>query len=715
MTYPFVFRMHDSLALHNTDTYKALWQNWWLREALVYGYDINFAESVYYPQGLDLSLDARRWTTFPFWTFLYTVVGEPLAYNAVAMIGVLFKAYGMYLLGNMLFRRRIPAWVMGAFYAFAAPALVIALRQPNTGATEWIPWFMLALIDGLDRVRGEQSMRGASIVMVVAGLLFVANIYMNLKIGIFALLIGGGYIVWQMIAGNLWARQRLWIALAVFGLTAAATSSPLLIRTLRSDLYGFAVERPVITEWWGNVDLLNYIIADRDWPVNFRQSIASFSGDQLEIGCLCAGISHVGIVAIVFAVMGAVYVLRFRRVEAIWIILSILAFLLSLGVVFYVNGEPLDIYWTPYRLLQDNFFFRALWHPFRMIMVLLFPFSILVGYGLHARLRTVRLDRKECIALIVSVAMLLYGTSLFPLGMRRSPRPGYLSALETLPEGAVIDLPMGRHNSKYYMSLQRFHGRPMVEGMLPRTPPDAYDYIKANPLLWRLYNSSSGEPLGGAEFRLAVDSLKSDGFQYLILHVRVPQAYTRTAHLPDRIADDFIAWPPVYQDEEARIYDLWHDDEPLPVLGTGGFARLPEDVGSSFSIDDKYTVHSWSLLDSVDARPCQALTVESWWSVDETDAVPHSLLLILADSDGDGQLALVDKAPADRFTTEWHAGVYYRDRSAITIPCAIADGSYPLLLGMKESMSGKSLSFYDANGNPSGPHYYLTTLNVDGD
>ena len=97
MTYPFVFRMHDSLALRNSDTHKALWQNWWLREALVHGYDINFAQSVFYPQGLDLSLDARRWTTFPLWTALYTLVGEPLAQNLVVMIGVLFKAYGMYL------------------------------------------------------------------------------------------------------------------------------------------------------------------------------------------------------------------------------------------------------------------------------------------------------------------------------------------------------------------------------------------------------------------------------------------------------------------------------------------------------------------------------------------------------------------------------------------------------------------------------------------
>ena len=81
----------------------------------------------------NLSLDPRRWTTFPIWTILYTVFGDPLAYNLVAMSGVLFKAYGMYLFCVMLFRQRIPAWVAGAFYAFAAPAHVNCVKTAEYG------------------------------------------------------------------------------------------------------------------------------------------------------------------------------------------------------------------------------------------------------------------------------------------------------------------------------------------------------------------------------------------------------------------------------------------------------------------------------------------------------------------------------------------------------------------------------------------------------
>ena len=39
----------------------------------------------------------------------------------------------------------------------------------------------------------------------------------------------------------------------------------------------------------------------------------------------------------------------------------------------------------------------------------------------------------------MSVLMLLYGTSAFPIPIRFSPKPAYLSVLEGLPAGAVID------------------------------------------------------------------------------------------------------------------------------------------------------------------------------------------------------------------------------------------------------------------------------------
>ena len=496
----------------------------------------------------------------------------------------------------------------------------------------------------------------------------------------------------------------------VFALTAGLTSAPLLIRVLRSNLYGFAIDRPVAVGASASSDLLNFFKAQHDRPIDYRQVIASFSGDQLEISCLCRGISHVGLVGAVFAMMGAVYILRFQRKEAIWIVLAGLSFLLSLGVVIYVNGTPMDMYWTPYRLLQDNFFFRALWHPFRMVVVLLFPFSVLVGYGLHSRMRTIQLDRRNSILVATSVIVLLYGTSIFPIAMNFSPRPSYLSALDSLPEGTVIDLPMGRHPSKYYMSMQRFHSRPIVEGMLPRTPPDAYDYISANPVLAFLRAKSTNYSVanvGEDVWRAALDDLQEDGFRYLILHREVPVEATRSIWLPDKFREDIIFPSPVYQDENESIYDITLWERPYSRFGLGSYTELPESINLNISVGDEFKFVFWSLLSSHDVQPCQTVKVLSWWEVSQPGLKPYTLSTILADADGDVQIAIANKR-----ASFWQTDVYNKDESKLRIPCETASGKYPIIIVMNESDTENALGFRYPNGELIGDHYYLTTLTV---
>ena len=413
-----------------------------------------------------------------------------------------------------------------------------------------------------------------------------------------------------------------------------------------------------------------------------------------------------------FAIMGAVYILRFQRKEAIWVVLTVLSLLLSLGVVFYVNDRSLDIFWTPYRLLQDNFFFRALWHPFRMIVVLLFPFSMLVGYGLHSRLRTVKLDRRGSVLLTISVITLLYGTSISPISMSAAPRPAYLSVLEKLPEGAVIDVPMGRHPSKYYMSLQRFHGRPIVEGMLPRTPPYAYNYIKSNILLNILRTGKFPEELSEENWRAALDALQRDGFRYLILHRAVPSSNSNVKLLPGWINETFIFPPAIHKDDNISVYDITQWDGPFPFSRSGGYTGFPEGVDLNIAAGDNFRLHTWSLLDSHQVTPCQSVTVESWWQSTRWDPTSHLLTLILSEEDGNGQVAISYQRPAGKRTSEWTSGIFYRDQVTLDIPCTISSGSYVLLLGMRDGVTHEQLQLRSSDGSTIGSLYYLTTLHV---
>ena len=79
-----------------------------------------------------------------------------------------------------------------------------------------------------------------------------------------------------------------------------------------------------------------------------------------------------------------------------------------------------------------------------------------------------------------------------------------------------------------------------------------------------------------------------------------------------------------------------------------------------------------------------------------------------------GQIAISERVPADVFTTDWKRNTFYRDITPLTVPCEIQAGSYNLLLGMKNSLSGEALPLAYPDGNSIGTLYYLTTLNTQG-
>ena len=534
MTWPFMLHMHDTLPINNDDTHTALWQNWWMREALIQGYDINYSQLLFHPNGLDVSLQPRRWTTFPLWTVLYTLIGEPLAFNLVVTLGIIFKAYGMYLVGLLLFKKRLPALVASAYFAFNAYSLRLALESPNSGASEWIPWFMLFLMLAMFRLREGANWRAAAPYMLLAALCFALNLYMSLKLAILAMLLGGSYVILYILPRGLWRRRDLWLALMLFSLTAAVLSAPLLLHTLGSEQFTTSASYPVREEAYQSIDF--------GWQW-FR----------------------LGIMSLIMALLGVAFILRWRRSGLLWLALAVIYNVLSLGISIHIFSEPISLYWTPYRILQDNFFFRTLNYPIRMTGIFVFAWSLLIGYGFCLLWQWLGGKRSGLLLMALLAALTLFDTRIFPIALRQEPRSPYVDTLDELEPGALINVPFGTQPAKYYMSLQRYHGRPIVEGMIARMPVDAYAYIETGsslaPFLQSRAISANPPPeidLTAAEWQLSIDQLITDGFRYLVLHNYVLgnleiRDYERPA---DWVLRLFGGQETVYSDAEVSIFDL---------------------------------------------------------------------------------------------------------------------------------------------------------------
>jgi len=556
MTYPFVFVMHEHLPLNNADTHSAIWQNWWAYTALQNNFDITYTHLMFSPYGIDLTILPPRWLRLAVWMPLFHLFGDPIAYNLTAMFGLLLKAYGMYLFCLWLFKNRIPAWVSGAFFSCGSAMLQVSLTQPMTGSMEWIPFFMLAFAYGIEQTKGKAKLPKIVGLMLLAALLFVFSVYINLKIGIFAMLLGGGYVLLKFFWDKLWMYRSFWIAMVVFGCSAFSVSLPGLLPLLGSDDLNAAIDSEL--EGMG-IDIVNYVKPMQDRPLNYTPSIATLSDEYVRFNNLSSVLDtpYVGIVAVVFALMGVVYATRVDHRVFIWLLLSIAFLVLSFGLRWMWNGMLVDLYWTPIRLLQDNFIVVVLKWMYRWTLLFWFPFSILIGYGLLYRLQNLILSLKQTVLLVISVTMLLHGTSIFPIFTRPFPTPDYLQVLDELPSGSIVNLPLGRQESKYYMIVQTQHVRPMNEGMIARLPQDTYKFHHEVPLLaifrgeMELWEDQASANVG---WRRSMEILRDNGFRYVVLHKRVwTKGFKKTQEWVIKLFKDS---DPIHEDELAFVYDI---------------------------------------------------------------------------------------------------------------------------------------------------------------
>jgi hypothetical protein len=561
MTYPVAFRLGDGLPSNNPDLFSALWQSWWLREVVTHGHNPTYTTYLFYPNGLDLTFQPRRWTALGTWLPLSLLMGDIAAYNLNVLLGLLLSAYATYLLIYNLMGNRIAAWMGGAFYAFYPQHLVDAFGQPNTGSIQWIPVFMLCLLVGLRSAVGRSGQserpitRGLAL-MLAAGVALSLNAYVNLKVGALAALSGGLYVALSALAEGWWREASFWRALGVLTACSLLLTLPLALPYLRPGAeLGWAIEQ---FEPWYGADLLAFVKPAPDWPPFVPQGMAALLG--LPDSGWQTGSFYLGLTSIALVVVGLTDFAKRDRQRVVWLLIALIFWSLSLGVILRVNTVEMAEVWMPYRLVRRNLLFWALRVPHRFTLVFTLPWAVLVGYGTARLWGWLEGRRRLAVVLIVCLGgLMLYELSQIPIGIKPLNVSSFYQTLRIDDEpDAIIDLPMGRGDSKRYMYLQTIHRRPIVQGMSARMPEGAYDYINANPLLsdWKAFQP----PACDYDIRQAIGDLQADGFRYVILHygdaIWSYAPWWQRPAMRDSLLAYFTAVEPVYRDEIIVVYDL---------------------------------------------------------------------------------------------------------------------------------------------------------------
>ena len=244
-----------------------------------------------------------------------------------------------------------------------------------------------------------------------------------------------------------------------------------------------------------------------------------------------------------------------------WLLLCVLFLIMRLGSHLHINGVDFpDILLPKYYLNQLlPIIFAPFWEADHLMMGALLPLAILTCYGLVAlQMRFASAAKPGLILALVAVVALEYHIPvrtdrIFPAGDGTLSRERF-AFLDWLKgedgELRLINVPMGRKQSKIYNLYQSLSGYPHAEGAVARTPDSAYDYIRANLLLntWHQRQPVSCDFVDREEYLAGLAQLEADGFSHVVFHV----GFLDWA----LVKDSFRAVEPSYTDEYVWIFRL---------------------------------------------------------------------------------------------------------------------------------------------------------------
>ena len=451
MTWPVAARLGTHFAGDDVDVWHNHWATWWTEKALMEGRDLYYTRWMFYPAGVSLAFHSFSHVNTLLALVMQPVVGVLAAENITVLLAYVLSGYGMFCLVRHVTGSAVAGVYGGMVFAFY-PYRMAEMSHPVVVSTQWMPLYVLSVMRLMEGGRWRQG--------VVAAVFFVLTALSSWHLMAFTGFLTVMYVGYV----GVWERERLrgavW-GLVLAGVVAGGLLAPFLMPLIREQMGagGAYVGAPV--EWAIGNDVVGLFVPAAGNPV---------------LGGLGAGVraAYVGLSVLGLSVVGGV--LDWRRAR-LWVIVGLVSVVLTLGPRVRVKGEAVGpvLPWSG----------PVIWlvrHPVRVNVLVGFGVAASGGVGLAALLR--RMQGRWWVVAGGAMGLLLVEYMIVPAPTTRAEVPAYYDWLRAEPgEGAVLELPMGRQPSKYYMYYQTIHNRPMVEGLVSRTPEEAYAFIDQIPIL----------------------------------------------------------------------------------------------------------------------------------------------------------------------------------------------------------------------------------------
>ncbi|MEM7330839.1 MAG: hypothetical protein AAF490_02020 [Chloroflexota bacterium] len=545
MTYPVAFKLNTNwVGFYDADTYVKLWDNWWITNQLASD-TAYFTNVLFYPEGLDLSFHSISWTA-AWMAWFFDIFVDPIsAYNLTILMAVFLTGYGAYLLIFYLIQDQRIAWFGGAIYTFAPYHVTHTGGHPDLTHLMPIPLAALFLIDAYQNRRWQTAVLSAFCITVAA--------YTSFYIMNFAVLTIGVLVLFGMLIDKRWQNKQVWLITAVFSISVLLLLLPRL-RPIFQNLASLteAIELKFAADV-GQSDLRSFITPSHFNPL-FRNSVELIAE---RFGMNNKWPAYLGTLPLLLTFIAISWRKEAKQIWP-WFAMGLMFLFLALGPVLRMNGVVFEGFRLSASYLSWFPPIRAVGRPDFFVLGLLLPLAVCASYGLKRllpRLTGSKIGQTAFVTLLSTFLLFEYWNGFYQGG--ELPVSSFFVQLKEMPEDvAIINLPMGRNQSKPYVYYQTIHEKPILEGLSARTLPESYTYIRENRLLsnWHHQKPFDCSRLPDAVFAQSVSQLHNDGFQYIVVHHdiagNIPEALTAYFPMPHHYQDELVT---VFKTEDLHL------------------------------------------------------------------------------------------------------------------------------------------------------------------
>ena len=534
------------------DALTEIWDTWYGKLFLSGQADRFFTDRIFYPNGVSLVYHPLNLPYIVVVNVLQTIMPISNAFSLAYMLIIFTSTFAAYIYLRWLI---VDKWValLGAFVFGFSPHVLGHPNHPNNALVATLP----LLIYGFHRGMREDRAKW----VIAAGLLTGATSVINIYAYVCAVFSLG--LMACAFATSRWRSRRFW-QLVLYLVAAMAISSlwriyPMLASSQSLD---------AALGWRGGgeirTDLISYFVNHGN---PFAGSVVS---EALQpAGYWLSGTSFLGYLPLVLMAVGLIC-RRTRRRMLPWLALCMVFLVLRLGSFPRVNGIAYYDIKLPKHYLTEVLpsVFRPFYEADNFQIGALLPLAVLTCYGLVA-LKAWRpiAGRAGFIFLLIAVVASEYYIPvrdwIFPKG--QFAFLDWLAEEEHSQAIRLINLPLGRLNSKVYNLYQSLGGYPHAEGAVSRTPDSAFEYISGNTLLqaWHGQQPIHCEMVNQGSYLSGLTQLEEAGFSHIVFH------HHDIIKDWEEIRESFHGIEPAFHNSFTSIYQLRDLRESCPYeLGT---------------------------------------------------------------------------------------------------------------------------------------------------